>query len=74
MKIVFGTRNNYQYKILVTENLRKGFTCNCGCHCMDNIKNNVKETVDKTVSQICLGQETDLWWALVDTFMNFLDT
>ena len=50
MRSVYGTRNNYQYKILVNENLRKEFTCNSRPSCMDNIKNNVKETVDKAVS------------------------
>jgi len=50
MRSVYGARNNYQYKILVAENLRKSFSCNSRGSCMDNVKNNIKETVDKAVS------------------------
>jgi len=50
MRNVYGTRNNYQYKILVTEYLRKSFTCNSRRSCVNSIKNDVKGTVDKAVS------------------------
>jgi len=49
MRSVYGTRNNYRYKILVVENLRKSFTCNSRRSCTGNIKNNITETVDKAV-------------------------